>query len=144
MSVSGKVTRPGLVEVPGGARVSDVLDAAGGALPGTDLTGLNLARRVADGEQIAVGVPAAPDAGPAASGDPTAASGRAAGPPGKVDLNLATAEQLDALSGVGPVMAQRILEWRTRNGRFTRVEQLREVEGIGERRFSQLRELVTV
>ncbi len=145
VSVSGKVHRPGLVEVPEGARVADVLEAAGGALPGTDLAGLNLARRVVDGEQVAVGVPPAPDAAPHAAPDaapPGAAAG--GGPAGPVDLNTATAGQLDTLPGVGPVTAQRILEWRTRNGRFVRVEQLREVEGIGERRFSQLRELVTV
>ena len=143
VSVSGKVHRPGLVEVPEGARVADVLDAAGGALPGTDLSALNLARRVADGEQVAVGVPAAPDSAPvAAPGAPPSAAG--ATPAGKVDLNAATVEQLDALPGVGPVTAQRILEWRNRHGRFTRVEQLREIEGIGERRFAQLRELVVV
>jgi competence protein ComEA len=143
VSVSGKVHRPGLVEVPEGARVADVLDAAGGALPGTDLSALNLARRVADGEQVAVGVPAAPDAAPLATpgAPPPPASGA---PAGKVDLNAATVEQLDALPGVGPVTAQRILEWRTRHGRFARVEQLREIEGIGERRFAQLRELVVV
>jgi len=143
LSVSGKVRRPGLVEVPEGARVADVLDAAGGALPGTDLSSLNLARRVADGEQVAVGVPAAPDAAPPAApgAPPSPASGA---PPGKVDLNAATVEQLDALPGVGPVTAQRILEWRNRHGRFTRVEQLREIEGIGERRFAQLREVVAV
>ena len=145
VSVSGKVRRPGLVEVPEGARVADVLEAAGGALPGTDLSALNLARRVADGEQVAVGVPAAPDAAPVpAPGGPPAPGGAPGASTGKVDLNAATVEQLDALPGVGPVMAQRILEWRTRHGRFTRVEQLREIEGIGERRFAQLRELVTV
>jgi competence protein ComEA len=137
------------VEVPDGARVADVVEAAGGALPGTDLSGLNLARRVADGEQVAVGVPAAPDAVPApavpAPGAPHPAAGNApAAPAGKVDLNVATVEQLDALPGVGPVTAQRILEWRTRHGRFARVEQLREIEGIGERRLAQLRELVRV
>jgi competence protein ComEA len=146
VSVSGKVHRPGLVEVPGGARVADVLEAAGGALPGTDLAGLNLARRVADGEQVAVGVPAAPDATPASPPGGAVSPGGAApeAPAGKIDLNVATAEQLDALPGVGPVTAQRILEWRTRHGRFARVEQLREIEGIGERRFAQLRELVVV
>jgi competence protein ComEA len=137
VSVSGKVARPGLVEVPEGARVADVLEAAGGALPGTDLAGLNLARKVDDGEQVAVGVPA-PAAAPTAGGDASAA------PTGPVDLNAATVQQLDGLPGVGPVMAQRILDWRTRNGRFARVEQLRDVEGIGERRFAQLRELVRV
>jgi competence protein ComEA len=151
VSVSGRVVRPGLVEVPAGSRVADVLAAAGGPAPGTDLAGLNLARRVVDGEQVAVGVPPAPDALPAAAGGAggavPSAPGPAAGsarPPGKLDLNSATPEQLDALPGVGPVTAQRILEWRTRHGRFARVEQLREIEGIGERRFGQLRELVTV
>lgn len=144
LSVSGKVRRPGLVRVPDGSRVADVLEAAGGALPGTDLTSLNLARRVADGEQVAVGVPAAPDAGGTGSG-PAPTGGDAVGAaPGKIDLNRATVEQLDGLPGVGPVTAQRILDWRTRNGRFARVDQLREVEGIGERRFAQLRDLVTV
>ena len=145
VSVSGKVRRPGLVEVPAGSRVADVLDAAGGALPGTDLAGLNLARRVVDGEQVAVAVPPAPDAAAAPLGAaPAAGAAGPAAPVGKVDLNSATVAQLDVLPGVGPVTAQRILEWRTRNGRFARVEQLREVDGIGERRFAQLRELVTV
>lgn len=139
VSVSGKVRRPGLVEVPDGARVADVLEAAGGVLPGTDLAGLNLARRVADGEQVPVGIPAAADEATQPDGS---ASGGA--PSGKISLNTATAEQLDTLPGIGPVTVERILEWRRRNGRFARVEQLREVEGIGERRFGQLRELVTV
>jgi competence protein ComEA len=141
ISVSGRVAHPGLVRVPNGSRVADVLAAAGGALPGVDLAGLNLARRVVDGEQVAVGVPAAPDAGAAQASAP------AAGPPApaaKVDLNTATVAQLDTLPGVGPVTAQHIVDWRARNGRFARVEQLREVDGIGEHRFQQLRELVTV
>ncbi|GAA3093185.1 hypothetical protein GCM10010464_65990 [Pseudonocardia yunnanensis] len=146
VSVSGRVQRPGLVEVPAGARVADVVHAAGGALPGTDLAAVNLARRVVDGEQVAVGVPPAPDAVPAAgAGGPVPLGpARPGAPPGRVDLNTATVEQLDVLPGVGPVTAQRILEWRTRHGRFARVEQLREIEGIGERRFAQLRELVKV
>jgi competence protein ComEA len=144
VSVSGKVHRPGLVEVPDGARVADVLAAAGGPLPGTDLSRLNLARRVSDGEQVAVGVAAAPDAAAPVGGVPAggAPAGGASG--GRLDLNAATLDQLDGLPGIGPVTAQRIVEWRTRHGRFSRVEQLREIEGIGERRFGQLRELVTV
>lgn len=139
VSVSGKVERPGLVEVPAGARVADVLAAAGGVLPGTDLTAVNLARRVTDGEQVAVGVPPAPDAAGSGGAEPVAGA-----PVGKINLNSATAAELDALPGVGPVTAARILEWRTSHGRFARVDQLREIEGIGERRFGQLRELVTV
>jgi competence protein ComEA len=147
VAVAGKVARPGLVRVPPGSRVADVLSAAGGPLPGADLGGLNLARKVGDGEQVAVGVPAAPDAVPSGVPDGPAAAGGASegGAPGApLDLNAATVEQLDGLPGVGPVTAQRIVEWRTRNGRFASVEQLREVEGIGERRFGQLRGLVRV
>jgi competence protein ComEA len=147
VSVAGKVHRPGLVQVPEGARVADAIAQAGGPLRGTDLTPLNLARRVADGEQILVGLPqptAGPDPGP---GGPLAAGAGGGGPPaagGKIDLNRATAEQLDTLPGVGPVTAQRILDWRARHGRFSSVEQLREIEGIGERRFGQLRDQVTI
>jgi competence protein ComEA len=143
-----------VVRVPDGARVADVLTAAGGAQPGVDLSGLNLARRVVDGEQIAVGVPPAPDAaghspsggsaGAGGDGSGAAAGPGAAGPAAKIDLNTASVAQLDTLPGVGPVTAQHIVEWRSRNGRFARVEQLREIDGIGERRFQQLRELVTV
>ena len=147
VSVAGKVHRPGLVQVPEGARVADAIAQAGGPLRGTDLTPLNLARRVADGEQILVGLPQpapGPDPGP---GGPLAAGAGGGGPPtagGKIDLNRATAEQLDTLPGVGPVTAQRILDWRARHGRFSSVEQLREIEGIGERRFGQLRDQVTI
>ena len=149
VAVAGRVARPGLVQVPAGARVADAIAAAGGPLPGTDLAAVNLARKVSDGEQVAVGVPGAPDAAPptAPGGAAPGTAGGAAGPAaagGPLDLNTATLEQLDGLPGVGPVTAQRIVEWRTRNGRFASVDQLREVEGIGERRFGQLRELVRV
>ncbi|MEV6825444.1 ComEA family DNA-binding protein [Amycolatopsis sp. NPDC051102] len=132
VSVVGRVRSPGLVTVPQGARVADVLRAAGGAQPGADLGSLNLARKVADGEQLAVGVPA-PAAAPA---DPAGA--------GKVDLNTATPDQLDTLPGVGEVMAKRIVQWRTDHGGFAKVEQLRDVDGIGESKFARLREQVTV
>jgi competence protein ComEA len=143
VSVVGKVTKPGLVHLSEGARVADVIEAAGGALPGTDLAGLNLARKVADGEQVAVGVPQPADAAGSAAGS-AGGPAPAGGPSGKVNLNQATLDQLNSLPGVGPVTAQRILDWRTQHGRFTRVEQLREIDGIGERRFTQLRELVVV
>jgi competence protein ComEA len=146
VSVVGKVRRPGLVRVPDGARVADVIASAGGPLPRADLTSLNLARRVADGEQVLVGVPQ-PSEGGLVSGSAGSGAGSAPGgatPGGKVDLNRATLDQLDTLPGVGPVTAQRILDWRTQHGRFSSVDQLREIEGIGERRFSQLRSQVTV
>jgi competence protein ComEA len=135
VSVVGKVSSPGLVTVPAGSRVADALAAAGGAVPGTDLHGLNLARRLADGEQLAVGVPvsAAEPAQPG-SGAPAA----------KLDLNTAGLEQLDTLPGVGEVTAKRIVEWRTRHGRFSTIEQLRDIDGIGPSKYSKLRDQVSV
>jgi competence protein ComEA len=138
VSVLGRVVRPGLVRLPEGSRVSDALNATGGALPGTDLMGLNLARRLSDGEQIVVGAP------PPAGQPPQAAPGASMSPPEPVDLNSATLEQLDALPGVGPVTAKRILDWRAAHGPFTSVDQLRHVSGVGPARLAQLRGLVRV
>jgi competence protein ComEA len=138
--VVGTVARPGIVTVPIGARVADAIAAAGGALPGTDMSSINLARLVTDGEQVVVGLPppaVAPPTG--AQGDGSA--GVAGGP---LDLNAATVDQLQDLPGVGPVLAQRIVEWRNANGRFTSVEELQEVSGIGEQRLAELRDLVRV
>jgi competence protein ComEA len=132
VSVVGRVAHPGLVSLPDGARVADALQAVGGALPGVDPTSLNLARRLTDGEQVSVGVPAAPDAPPVA------------GAPARIDLNTASVAELDTLPGVGSVTAQRVVDWRTKHGRFTRVDQLREVDGIGPARFGQLKDLVVV
>lgn len=141
VSVAGQVVRPGLVRLPPGARVADAVAAAGGPVPGADLTGLNLARRLTDGEHVVVGpVPMAAGAA-GAGGSGAGGSGAAAG--ARVDLNTATLADLDALPGVGPVTAQRILDWREQHGRFTTVDQLREIEGIGETRFARLRDLVT-
>lgn len=138
--VAGKVRRPGLVRAKPGARVADVVTAAGGALPGVDLTGLNLARQVVDGEQILVGVPGGP---PPATPMPSSGPG---GPPsgGQVDLNTATLAQLEDLPGVGPVLAQRIVDWRTEHGRFSSVEELQEVSGVGEKKFESLKSHVRV
>lgn len=145
VSVVGRVARPGLIRLPDGARVADALDAVGGALPDTDLVGLNLARRLTDGEQVLVGVappPGQPVDGAGLNG--SASLNGSAGSSSMVDLNSATLEQLDSLPGVGPVTAQRILDWRAAHGRFRSVDQLREVSGIGEARFAQLKELVRV
>jgi len=138
--VAGKVRRPGLVRARSGARVADVVEAAGGALPGVDLTGLNLARQVTDGEQILVGVPGGEPVGP-----PTTATGPAgATTGGPIDLNTATVTQLEDLPGVGPVLAQRIIEWRTEHRRFTSVDELQEISGVGEKKFESLKPHVRV
>jgi competence protein ComEA len=138
ISVNGKVHRPGLVELPAGARVADAITAAGGALPGADLTGLNLARKVVDGEMISVGVPAPPGGAPAGAG------GGGGGGGGPVNLNTATVAELQTLPGIGEVLAQRIVEYRDRHGGFRAVTDLRQVEGIGDAKFQQLKDKVTV
>ncbi|MEU0080973.1 ComEA family DNA-binding protein [Micromonospora tulbaghiae] len=143
VALAGKVRRPGLVRLPTGARVADAIEAAGGALPGVDVALLNPARKVTDGELILVGVTAPPgQTGPAAAGG--GAPGGSAATAGPVNLNTATLAQLDALPGVGPVLAQRILDHRDRNGGFRSVSDLRQVDGIGDARYEQLKELVTV
>jgi len=139
--VAGKVRRPGLVRLPAGARVADAITAAGGPLPGTDVSLLNLARKVVDGELILVGVPAPSGGNPTQAPGPGGAPGV---PGGKVNLNTATLAQLDALPGVGPVLAQRIIDHRERQGPFRSVGDLRQVDGIGAARFNQLEDLVTV
>ncbi|MER6612439.1 ComEA family DNA-binding protein [Streptomyces xantholiticus] len=136
VDVSGKVRRPGVLELPAGSRVADALAAAGGVKEGTDLTGLNRARVLTDGEQVVVGVPAPPAPGGAGAGP---ATGTATGP---ISLNSATAEQLETLPGVGPVLAQHILDHRVQSGGFQSVDELRDVNGIGDRRFEDLRNLV--
>lgn len=128
VDVVGKVRRPGVYRLGSGARVQDAVAAAGGMLPGVDRVGVNLARRLTDGEQVVVGLPPAAGA-PAAGTESVAGSPTAAAP---VDLNTATTTQLDALPGVGPVLAQRIVDWRSQHGRFGSVDDLSQVSGIGE------------
>ncbi|WP_277514997.1 helix-hairpin-helix domain-containing protein [Cellulosimicrobium cellulans] len=137
--VVGQVAAPGLVTVAADARVADALEAAGGATAEADLAALNLARTVTDGEQIVVPRPgeAVP---PSASAPP--AAGTTAG--GAVDLNAADAAALDALPGIGPVLAERIVAWREENGPFTAVDELGEVSGIGPAVLADVRDLVRV
>ncbi|MFF3844408.1 helix-hairpin-helix domain-containing protein [Streptomyces sp. NPDC002328] len=150
VDVSGKVRKPGIHRLPAGSRVVDALNAAGGVRPGTDTDGLNRARFLVDGEQVVVGGPAGGGGtagGPAvggAAGSGGGPGGGAAGtaPGAPVSLNTATVEQLDALPGVGPVLARHIVDYRTQQGGFRSVDELREVNGIGERRFADLRNLV--
>ncbi|MFF9144347.1 helix-hairpin-helix domain-containing protein [Streptomyces sp. NPDC014861] len=144
VDVGGKVRRPGVLTLPAGSRVADALRAAGGVRAGADLTGLNRARVLFDGEQVLVGIPGAgaPGAG-AAGASGGGGSGVGLGASGvPLSLNTATAEQFDGLPGVGPVLARRIVDHRTERGGFRAVEELREVDGIGERRYADLQPLV--
>jgi competence protein ComEA len=176
VSVVGRVGTPGLVSLPDGARVLDAVRAAGGAATGTDLTSLNLAQRLADGEQIYVGIPVPAQTGPdpaaagttdgtgvtggnpGVSGAPATSGGdggvsakkgskaalAAAGGVGKVDLNSATADQLQTLPGVGPATAQKIIAYRVQHGNFRSVDQLQDISGIGDGKYAKLKDLVTV
>lgn len=132
VDVSGKVRRPGVLRLPTGSRVADALLAAGGVRAGTDLTGLNRARVLMDGEQVVVGVLVPP--GPPMAGAGTGGPGSGGQTAGPVSLNSATVEQLDTLPGVGPVLAQHIVDYRTQHGGFRSVDELREVNGIGDPR----------
>lgn len=138
--VAGAVRRPGLYRVPEGSRVAAALEVAGGPSRRAEVAAVNLAAPVEDGQQVIVprrgaGVPAGPAA--ASGGGETAG---AAGAP--ISLATATVEQLDALDGIGPTLAERILAFRDRKGGFRSLEQLREVDGIGEKRFEALKESV--
>ncbi|GAA4401756.1 hypothetical protein GCM10023168_11680 [Fodinibacter luteus] len=140
--VVGQVRRPGVLELPIGSRVSEAVEAAGGPTKDADLARLNLARVLVDGEQVRVPAPGDPvDTGAVAGPGPgPVAPGGGAG--GLVPLNTADLAALDTLPGVGPVLAQRIVDWRTAHGRFTSVDELGEVSGIGEKLLAQLTPLV--
>ncbi|MCF6507637.1 competence protein ComEA [Blastococcus sp. MG754426] len=129
----------GLVTLPAGARVADAVAAAGGLLPDADPASVNLAAPLSDGQQVAVGVP-----GAAAGGPPASAGSGAAAPGGRLDLNTAGVAELDALPGIGPVLAQRIVDHRSRVGAFGSVEELDEVPGIGPAKAAELADLVQV
>jgi competence protein ComEA len=136
VDVVGAVLRPGLYRLPTGARVADAVSRAGGLTPRAAEDQVNLAAPVADGEQIVV-----PARGASAGAAPGGATGGGAAS-GPVHLNTATVEQLDALPGIGPVTAQKIVDYRAEHGAFTSVDELDGVSGIGPARLEQLRKLV--
>jgi competence protein ComEA len=144
--VAGAVVSPGVRRLPPGSRVTDALDAAGGALPGADLPRINLAALLVDGQQVYVPKPGEELPVAAGAGLPggTGAAGGGPVPGARVDLNTATAEQLDTLPGVGPATASAIIAHREQHGPFTSVDQLLDVRGIGEAKLEQLRDLVSV
>lgn len=141
VDVAGRVRRPGIAVLPAGSRVVDALKAAGGARAGVDLTSLNLARVLVDGEQILVGVRGEPASG---AQPPASGSAAASAPDHLVDLNTADAAALEALPEVGPVTAQAIIAYRTEHGGFASVDELLDVDGIGEATLAQIRPWVTV
>ncbi len=151
--VAGAVQRPGVYRLAAGARVDDALRRAGGSRERADLTAVNLAAKLEDGRQVivperaAAAATTAPSSGAGASpaAGTAGAAGAVAGPPGApINLNTATLEQLDTLDGVGPGIAQRILDYREQHGGFSRVEEIGEVPGIGAKRLATLTPLVTV
>jgi competence protein ComEA len=137
VAVVGDVALPGLVRLPPGSRVDDAVRAAGGLRPGGSAGLLNLARQLVDGEQLVVGPDAPPDPAPGAGGGAATAGGL-------LDLNRASASELEGLPGIGPVLAERIMEWRTEHGGFASIDQLREVPGIGEAKYSSIKAKVAV
>ena len=147
--VAGSVADPGVVTLAAGSRVDDALAAAGGTKGDADLAAINLARPLEDGEQVYVPEPGETGGGAAVPGGEAAAAGGGAAPGGaaaggKIDLNGADVTTLETLPGVGPVLAQRIVDWRTEHGGFSSVDELGEVSGIGEKTFADLAPEVTV
>lgn len=147
VDVAGRVREPGVYTLSGGDRVIDAIRRAGGALPGADLTGLNLAELLSDGEQIIVG--RAGDGGLASSttsggSSSTTGGGAGTGSGGLVNINTASLDQLEALPGIGPVLAQRIVDYREQHGPFGSVQDLLNVSGIGDSHLADLEPLVTV
>ena len=133
VDVEGQVVRPGLQRVPAGSRTGVAVDAAGGLTRHADPTAVNLAAPLQDGQQVIV---------PRRGAVSTAAPGEAAAPSAPISLSSATVAQLDTLDGIGPTLAQRIVQYRDSHGGFRSIEELRQVDGIGDKRFAALRKAV--
>jgi competence protein ComEA len=145
VQVAGEVANPGVYRVPAGSRVTDAVTRAGGLTSKADQAGVNLVARVQDGQQVIVPRRGAGGAGAGAAGGVATAggAGAAGGPTAPISLSSATVAQLDTLDGIGPTLAQRIVDYRQSHGGFSSVDQLRQVSGIGEKRFAALRKAVT-
>lgn len=149
MHVAGAVHKPGLYRLPADTRVAAAIQKAGGPQRRANLSQINLAAKVADGQQVVVPGPGvgAAGAGGAAGGGGAGSAGSASGAAGagaaKISLGSATLEQLDGLDGIGPTLAKRIVDYRAKNGGFRSLEQLQEVDGIGEKRFQALKEALS-
>jgi competence protein ComEA len=137
IDVTGEVVSPGVYELPAGSRVIDAIKAAGGARPKAALSDLNLARVIKDGEQIYVDLIYT-------VGARVRAGAKTSAPRGPININRATAADLDSLDGIGPVIAKRIIAFRTTNGPFTAIEDLLKVSGIGDAKFAQFKEKIRV
>ena len=135
VNVAGKVANPGVYKLPVGSRVVDAINLAGNQLKDVDISDINLARVLVDGEQILVGTP------PAVVAKKAAAKVSASNP---LDLNRATAAQLDTLPGIGPVTAQRILDYRSKVGRINSVDELKKISGLGGAKFEEIKNLLRV
>lgn len=149
--VVGQVTAPGVYELPATARVTDAVAAAGGALPEADISAVNFARSLVDGEQIYIPAPGEQlPAVPGQQGDASGPAGEVSGPAGGasgaglININTASATELETLPRIGPAMAQRIIDYREQHGGFESVEDLRNVTGIGDATFAGIKDLVTV
>ena len=146
VDVRGAVNKPGVYTLPAGSRVQDVLALAGDALNNADLRPLNLARKLNDGEQIYVALvgEATPIPPPALSSKSTTSRTPTKAVQGPININTATVEELDSLPGIGPSIAQRIIDYRTQTGNFKKIEDLKDVRGIGDALFDQVKESITV
>jgi len=149
VDVEGKVAKPGVRTLPSGSRILDALNAAGGSLPGTDLTSLNQAQTLVDGEQVLVGVTPPPqdDAGGASGHGGKGKKGHGSGASGSVEpvhLNTASVDDLEELPGIGPALAQRVVDYRTQHGPFHSVDELRQVSGFGGQRYENLASMIAL
>ena len=145
VDVRGAVAQPGVYTLAAGSRVQDALAHAGNVLPNAETRNLNLARKLNEGDQIyipTVGEATAPP--PAAPGKSKASSAATQTPIGIININTATLEELDALPGIGPSLAQRIIDYREQNGAFKQIEDVKKVRGIGDALFGDIKDMITV